>query len=110
MKFKPSGIMHDLRLLKERFPHVKDSVIIQKYRQVFREIATGAKNREFLPLLAKRYTGEALEAECAAEKPQECKTSEAPLQQTIPTAKPKIRERVASFFRKMLESNEIATG
>ena len=110
MHFKPSGIIHDLRALKLKYPHISEAAIVQKYKKVFREIATGAKNREFLPLLAKRYTGEELEKDYPAQKPPAPKPAAEPFQQTIPAAKPKIRERFAFFFRKMLESNEMAVG
>jgi hypothetical protein len=108
--FKPSGIIHDLRALKRKYPHISEAAIVRKYKAVFQEMALKAKNKEFLPLLAKRYTGEALEKEYPAQKPPAPKPAAEPLQQTIPAAKPKIRERFAFLFRKMLESNEMAVG
>jgi len=95
-----------LRLLKERFPHVKDSIIIQKYRKVFQELAFGAKNREFLPLLAKRYAGEELEREYPTPKPVFEKPKEEPAEQK--PVKRKFGMKMSVFFKKFLGAGSLA--
>ena len=110
MRFKPSGINHDLRDLRSRFPHVEEGTIKQKYLSIFRGMARDASCKLFLHMLAKRYTREELETEYPPPKPVFEKVVQGtPVRAVGKVGEKPFRAKINDFFGKFGKSGGLAT-